>query len=38
MAEQKTIYTKEGFQKLIDELDYLKTVRRNEVKEMLIVK
>lgn len=35
MAEQKTIYTKEGFQKLIDELDYLKTVRRNEVKEML---
>lgn len=35
MAEQKTIYTKEGFQKLIDELDYLKTVRRSEVKEML---
>ena len=35
MAEQKTIYTKEGFQKLIDELEYLKTVRRNEVKEML---
>ena len=35
MAEQKTKYTKEGFQKLIDELDYLKTVRRAEVKEML---
>ena len=35
MAEQKTIYTKEGFQKLVDELDYLKTVRRSEVKEML---
>ena len=35
MAEQKTIYTKEGFQKLIDELDYLKSVRRAEVKEML---
>ena len=35
MAEQKTIYTKEGYQKLIDELDYLKTVRRAEVKEML---
>ena len=35
MAEQKTKYTKEGYQKLIDELDYLKTVRRNEVKEML---
>ena len=35
MAEQKTVYTKEGYQKLIDELEYLKTVRRNEVKEML---
>lgn len=35
MAEQKTTYTKEGFQKLIDELEYLKTVRRSEVKEML---
>ena len=35
MAEQKTVYTKEGFQKLQDELEYLKTVRRSEVKEML---
>ncbi len=35
MADQKTTYTKEGFQKLIDELEYLKTVRRAEVKEML---
>ena len=35
MAEQKTKYTKEGFQKLIDELEYLKTTRRAEVKEML---
>ena len=35
MAEQKTIYTKEGFQKLVDELEYLKSVRRAEVKEML---
>ena len=35
MADQKTKYTKEGFQKLIDELDYLKTTRRAEVKEML---
>ena len=34
-TEQKTKYTKEGYQKLIDELEYLKTVRRNEVKEML---
>ncbi len=35
MAEKKTKYTQEGFQKLIDELNYLKTVRRAEVKEML---
>jgi transcription elongation factor GreA len=35
MAEKKTKYTQEGFQKLIDELEYLKTVRRAEVKEML---
>ncbi|MBO5286667.1 MAG: transcription elongation factor GreA [Clostridia bacterium] len=35
MAEQKTKYTQEGYQKLVDELDYLKTVRRQEVKEML---
>ena len=35
MAEQKTKYTKEGYQKLIDELDYLKTTRRTEIKEML---
>ena len=35
MADKKKIYTKEGYQKLIDELDYLKTIRRAEVKEML---
>lgn len=35
MVEQKTKYTKEGYQKLVDELDYLKTTRRQEVKEML---
>lgn len=35
MAEQKTKYTKEGFQKLIDELDYLKVTRRQEVKDLL---
>ena len=35
MADKKTKYTKEGFQKLIDELDYLKSTRRAEVKEML---
>ena len=35
MAEQKTTYTKEGFQKLKDELEYLKTTRREEVGQML---
>ena len=35
MTEQKTKYTSEGYQKLIDELDYLKSVRRQEIKEML---
>ena len=35
MAEQKTKYTKEGFQKLIDELEFLKVTRRQEVKELL---
>lgn len=35
MSEQKTKYTQEGYQKLVEELDYLKTVRRQEVKEML---
>lgn len=35
MAEQKTIYTKEGYQKLKDELEYLKTTRRAEVGQML---
>ena len=35
MAEQKKKYTQEGYQKLIDELDYLKTVKREEIKEAL---
>ena len=35
MAEQKKKYTKEGYQKLIDELDFLKTVKREEIKEAL---
>lgn len=34
-TEQKTKYTKEGYQKLIDELEYLKVTRRQEVKELL---
>jgi transcription elongation factor GreA len=35
MAEQKKKYTKEGYQKLIDELEYLKSVKREEIKEAL---
>ena len=35
MAEQKKKYTQEGYQKLIDELDFLKTVKREEIKEAL---
>ena len=35
--EQKTKYTKEGFAKLQEEYDYLKNVRRAEVKEQLKV-
>lgn len=34
-TEQKTKYTQEGYQKLIDELEYLKVTRRQEVKELL---
>ena len=35
--EQKTKYTKEGFAKLQEEYEYLKNVRRQEVKEQLKV-
>ena len=35
MAEQKKKYTQEGYQKLIDELEYLKSVKREEIKEAL---
>ena len=34
MAEQK-LYTPEGYKELTDELDYLKTVRREEIKEAI---
>lgn len=34
MANQK-LYTPEGFKELTDELDYLKTVRREEIKEAI---
>lgn len=37
MAVKQTNYTKEGYQALVDELDYLKTTRRAEVKEALAV-
>ena len=35
MAEQMKKYTQEGYQKLIDELEVLKTVKRNEIKDAL---
>ena len=35
MANQKMLYTKEGFDGLVAELDYLKTVRREEIKEQI---
>lgn len=37
MAAKQTNYTKEGYQALVDELEYLKTTRRAEVKEALAV-
>lgn len=37
MAVKQTNYTKEGYQALVEELDYLKTTRRAEVKEALAV-
>ena len=36
MAE-KQLYTPEGFKKLTDELNYLKTVKREEIKEAIAV-
>lgn len=36
MAEQK-LYTPEGYKELTDELTYLKTVRREEIKEQIAV-
>ena len=36
MAEtKKTILTKEGYEKLVAELDYLKTIRRNEISDQI---
>ena len=33
--EKKMLYTQEGFDELVRELDYLKTVRREEIKEAI---
>jgi len=35
MAEKKTILTQEGYDKLVEKLDYMKSVRRMEVSERL---
>ena len=35
MAEKKTILTQEGYNKLVEKLDYMKSVRRMEISERL---
>ena len=35
MAQAKMLYTEEGYKVLTDELNYLKTVRREEIKEAI---
>ncbi len=37
MADTKQLYTPEGFKELQDELNYLKTVKREEIKEAIAV-
>ena len=37
MAQAKMLYTEEGYKVLTDELNYLKTVRREEIKEAIAV-
>ena len=37
MAQTKMLYTEEGYKVLTDELNYLKTVRREEIKEAIAV-
>jgi transcription elongation factor GreA len=37
MSNKKQLYTPEGFKVLTDELNYLKTVRREEIKEAIAV-
>lgn len=37
MSKKTVLYTQEGFDKLVDELNYLKNVRREEIKEDIAV-
>ena len=37
MSNKKQLYTPEGFKVLTDELNYLKTVRREEIKEAIAI-
>ena len=37
MAQTKMLYTEEGYKTLVDELNYLKTTRREEIKEAIAV-
>ncbi len=37
MADTKQMYTKQGYQELLDELTYLKLTRREEIKEQIAV-
>ena len=37
MTDSKQLYTPEGFKELTDELNYLKTVKREEIKEAIAV-
>ena len=35
MEQKKMLYTPDGYKELIDELNYLKTTRREEIKEQI---
>ncbi len=37
MAQEKMLYTEEGYKVLTDELNYLKTTRREEIKEAIAI-
>ena len=36
MAKKQMLYTPDGYQELVEELNYLKTVRREEIKKLAI--